>query len=287
MEPLETPPVSREVLGGGPEEASGEPECLSFVEGLGKSCILAVSNLGDFSFFIVKSLLALAGLRSWISKLVRAIFEMGVRCIPIIITVGCFTGLIVGLQGYRTLARFGSESALGSTVALSLVNGLAPVLAALMVVGQAGSALAAELGIQRNSEQIDAIETMGVNPLGYFVAPRLLAALVVFPLHTAVFDVVGIVGGFLSGVLLLGQQSGVYWQNVHDALEPSNVGGGLEKSLIFGFVVTAICAFEGYNTHRRSSEAGARGVSQSTTRAVVYSSIAVLALDYLITSVQH
>ncbi len=275
------------MLGVGPEEAPGEPEGLSFVEGLGKSCMLAISNLGDFSFFIVKSLVALAGLRSWLSKLIRAIFEMGVRCIPIIITVACFTGLIVGLQGYRTLARFGSESALGSTVALSLVNGLAPVLAALMVVGQSGSALAAELGIQRNSEQIDAIETMGVNPLGYFVAPRLIAALVVFPLHTAVFDVVGIVGGYLSGVLLLGQQSGVYWQNVRDALEPSNVGGGLEKSLIFGFVVTAICAFEGYNTHRRSSEAGARGVSQSTTRAVVYSSIAVLALDYLITSVQR
>jgi phospholipid/cholesterol/gamma-HCH transport system permease protein len=287
MEPLETPPVNRELLGGDPEEASKEPECSSFVERFGKSCILAISNIGDFSFFVVLSLAALVGLRSWISKLVRAIFEMGVRCIPIIITVGCFTGLIVGLQGYRTLARFGSESALGSTVALALVNGLSPVLAALMVVGQAGSALAAELGIQRNSEQIDAIETMGINPLGYFVAPRLIAALVVFPLLTAVFDVVGIVGGYLSGVLLLGQQSGVYWQNVHDALEPSNVGGGLVKSLIFGFVVTAICAFEGYNTHRRSSEAGARGVSQSTTRAVVYSSIAVLALDYLITSVQH
>jgi phospholipid/cholesterol/gamma-HCH transport system permease protein len=287
MDSLVKPTVNPELLGGGPDELSGEPECLSFIEKIGKSCILAISNLGDFSSFVVLSLAALIGLRSWISKLVRAIFEMGVRCVPIIITVGCFTGLIIGLQGYRTLARFGSESALGSTVVLSLVNGLAPVLAALMVVGQAGSALAAELGIQRNSEQIDAIETMGVNPLGYFVAPRLFAALVVFPLHTAIFDIVGIVGGYLSGVLLLGQQSGVYWQNVHDSLEPSNVGGGLEKSLIFGFVVTAICAFEGYNTHRRSSEAGARGVSQSTTRAVVYSSIAVLALDYLITSVQR
>ena len=108
MEPLETPSVSREGLGGAPED-SGEPECTSFVESLGRSCILAVSNLGDFSFFVVRSLAALLGLRSWISKLVRAIFEMGVRCIPIIITVGCFTGLIIGLQGYRTLARFGSE----------------------------------------------------------------------------------------------------------------------------------------------------------------------------------
>jgi phospholipid/cholesterol/gamma-HCH transport system permease protein len=287
MEPLKEPPISGEAIRPGGDETSPAPECPSLVEGLGRSVILSVRELGDFSIFILKSLAALVGLRAWVTKLARAVFEMGVRCLPIIITVGCFTGLIIGLQGYRTLSRFGSESALGSTVATSLVNGLAPVLAALMVVGQAGSALAAELGIQRNSEQIDAIETMGINPLGYFVAPRLIAALIVFPLLTALFDVIGILGGFGSGVLLLGQQSGVYWQNVHDGLEPSNVGGGLVKSIIFGFIVTAICAFEGYNTHRRSSEAGARGVSQSTTRAVVYSSIAVLVLDYLITSVQR
>jgi len=268
-------------------DGKSDAECLPVIGGLGQVAILSVSELGDFSFFVVKSLAGLVGLRASLSKLSRAIFEMGVRCVPIILTVGCFTGLIIGLQGYRTLARFGSETALGSTVAEALVNGLSPVLAALMVVGQAGSAMAAELGIQRNSEQIDAIETMGINPLGYFVAPRLIAALIVFPLHTAFFDIIGILGGYVSGVILLGQESGVYWQNVHSGLEPSNVGGGLVKSLIFGFVVTAICAFEGYNTHRRSDEAGARGVSQSTTRAVVYSSIAVLALDYLITSIQR
>jgi phospholipid/cholesterol/gamma-HCH transport system permease protein len=167
-----------------------------------------------------------------------------------------------------------------------LVNGLAPVLAALMIVGQAGSALAAELGIQRNSEQIDALGTMGVKPLGYFVGPRLVAALIVFPMHTVFFDLIGIFGGYLSGVILLGQESGVYWQSVQNGLEPSKVYGGLVKSIAFGFTVTAICAFEGFNTHRRSSEPGVRGVSESTTRAVVYSSIAVLALDYLITSVQ-
>ena len=287
MEPLRPgspPPKAHDNKG---EVAVKEPECLSLIERFGRHIILAVNELGDFSVFIVRSFAALFGLKHLVSKLARAVFEMGVRCMPIIFTVGCFTGLIIGLQAYRTLARFGSESSLGSTVALSLVNGLAPVLAALMIVGQAGSALAAELGIQRNSEQIDAIETMGVNPLGYFIAPRLIASLVVFPMHTALFDIVGLIGGYVSGVLLLGQQSGVYWQTVHDALKPSNVGGGLVKSLIFGFAVTAICAFEGYNTHRRSSEAGARGVSQSTTRAVVYSSIAVLALDYLITSVQR
>jgi len=287
MEPLKPSAPDRLGPTAADDVVASEPTCRNPIERLGEFSIRSVNELGDFSVFIAKSLCALIGLRASLTKISRAVFELGVRCVPIIVTVGCFTGLIIGLQGYRTLARFGSESALGSTVALALVNGLAPVLAALMVVGQSGSALAAELGIQRNSEQIDAIETMGINPLGYLIAPRLVASLVAFPIHTALFDVVGIIGGYFSGVLLLGQQSGVYWQNVFDALKPDNVGGGLVKSLIFGFGVTAICAFEGYNTHRRSTEAGARGVSQSTTRAVVYSSIAVLALDYLITSVQH
>ena len=253
---------------------------------LGRAAIDSVIELGRFSIFVLQSLASLRRLRKFSQKFSRAIFEMGVRCVPIILTVGCFTGLILGLQAYRTLVRFGSESALGSAVTLSLVNGLAPVLAALMIVGQAGSALAAELGIQRHSEQIDALETMGVNPLGYFVGPRLVAAIIVFPLHTVFFDLIGILGGYISGVLLLGQEHGVYWQSVQSGLEPAKVYGGLYKSLAFGFTVTAICAFEGFNTHRRSSEPGVRGVSESTTRAVVYSSIAVLALDYLITSFQ-
>ena len=269
-----------------PGEAACDTSWIPTVGGLGQSAIVTVTELGTFSLFVFQAIRAISQGRKRTSKLARALFEMGVRCTPIILTVGCFTGLIIGLQGYRTLARFGSETALGATVAVSLVNGLAPVLAALMVVGQAGSALAAELGIQRNSEQIDAIETMGINPLGYFVSNRLLAAVLVYPMHTAFFDIIGIFGGFISGCLLLGQPSGVYWQNVHSGLTPEGVWGGLLKAVIFGFVVTAICAFEGYNTHLRSDEAGARGVSQSTTRAVVYSSIAVLALDYLITAMQ-
>jgi phospholipid/cholesterol/gamma-HCH transport system permease protein len=253
---------------------------------LGRIMIDSIVELGRFSLFVGKSLSSLWRLRAFASKLTRVIFEMGVRCAPLILTVGCFSGLIVGLQGYRTLIRFGSESSLGATVTLSLLNGLAPVMAALMIVGQAGSALAAELGIQRNSEQIDALETMGVNPLGYLIGPRLIAALVVFPMHTALFDLAGIFGGYITGVVLMGQEPGVYWQSVQSGLLPKEVYGGLYKSLAFGFVATAICAFEGYNTHRRSSEPGVRGVSESTTRAVVYSSIAVLALDFLITSFQ-
>lgn len=250
----------------------------------GRSTLARIRELGNFAIFVAKSLGALVGLRAVVGKIVRAIYEMGVRCLPIVITVGCFTGLVLGIQGYHTLSKIGSEFILGSTVALSLVRELGPVLAALMIVGQAGSALAAELGIQRNSEQIDALETMGVNPLGYLVGPRLVAALIVFPIHTALFDLIGIIGGYITGVLLLSVDSGVYWQNVHVGVTPRDVVGGFLKSFAFGLTVIAICAFEGYNTHRRSTEPGARGVSQSTTRAVVFSSIAVLAVDYVITS---
>ncbi len=253
---------------------------------LGRATLVSIYELGRFSIFVISALRSLWGLRAFFAKLTRAIFEMGVRCTPIILTVGGFTGLVVGLQGYRTLSRFGSEALLGQFVALGMITALGPVLAALMIVGQAGSTLAAELGIQRNSEQIDAIETMGINPLGFFVGPRLVAALIVFPLHTALFDVIGICGGYVSGVVILGQAPGVFWQSVHGGVNFHDVYEGFQKALAFGFTVIAICAFEGYNTHRRSNEPGVRGVSQSTTRAVVYSSIAVLALDYLLTSVQ-
>ena len=252
----------------------------------GRLTINTFHEIGRFSLFIVRSILSLWRLRAFSTKVARAIFEMGVRCTPIILTVGCFTGLVLGLQGYYTLARFGSEYALGATVGISLVTELGPVLAALMIVGQAGSAMAAELGIQRNSEQIDALETMGINPLGFLVGPRLLAALLVFPIHTAFFDLIGILGGFISGVMLLNQEPGVYWQSVYSGVPLAKITQGLVKSVVFGVSVVAVCTYEGFNTHRRSSEVGARGVSQSTTRAVVYSSITVLALDYVLTALQ-
>lgn len=250
----------------------------------GRYTIDLVRELGAFTLFVGRSLYALVGLRALGGKIIRATYDMGVRCLPIVLTVGCFTGLVLGLQGYHTLSKFGSASLLGSTVALSLVRELGPVLAALMIVGQAGSALAAEIGIQRNSEQIDALGTMGVNPLGFLVGPRLVAALIVFPIHTAMFDLIGIFGGHVTGVLLLSLESGVYWQSVYSGVLMEDVSGGFYKALAFGFIVTGICAFEGYNTHRKATEPGARGVSQSTTRAVVISSVAVLAIDYIITS---
>ena len=251
---------------------------------IGHYAVWSVQELGDFALFTTRSFLTAPRSRGLGRRIVRATYELGVRCTPVILIVGLFTGLVLGLQGYYVLARFGSQSLLGTLVSLTLVRELAPVLAALMVVGQAGSALAAELGIQRNSEQIDALQTMGGNPLSYLVAPRLLAALAVYPIMTAFFALIGIVGGYISGSVMLALHSGVYWSAVFRTVQPPDVRECLVKALVFGLITTAICCHNGFNAHRRAGVTGARAVSTSTTRAVVLSSIAVLVADYLITS---
>lgn len=254
------------------------------ITAIGRHSLLFVHECGEFVLFIARSMAAIPIVRGLGGKTIRATYEMGVRSLPIVLIVGFFTGMVLGLQGYYTLARFGSESLLGAAVAVSLVRELGPVLTALMVTAQFGSAMAAELGIQRDSEQIDALQTMGVNPYGFLITPRLLAALLVFPFLTAAFDLIGMFGGHISAVSLLALESGVYWNSVYEGVVPADVYGGFLKAIIFGVTVIGICAFEGYNTHRKADLPGARGISQSTTRAVVYSCIAVVGSDYLITS---
>jgi len=251
---------------------------------VGQAVLRTVGELGDFTAFTARSFAAIPTTRRLMRRTIRAVYEQGVRCLPVILIVGGFTGLVLGLQGYYVLARFGSEGLLGTLVSLTLTRELAPVLAALMIVGQAGSALAAELGIQRNSEQIDALETMGIDHHGYLITPRLLASLLVFPIMTSFFTLIGLVGGWASGSLLLSLQGGVYWSSVFRAVDPADVRECLIKAVIFGLLTIAICAHNGFNAHRRRGATGARAVGASTTRAVVLSSIVVLATDYLITS---
>jgi phospholipid/cholesterol/gamma-HCH transport system permease protein len=251
---------------------------------LGRRTLETVSGLGDFALFVGRSAGAVPGSRRLARRVVRAVYEQGALCLPVIAIVGAFTGLVLGLQGYYVLNRFGSDGLLGALVSLSLVREMAPVLAALMLVGQAGSALAAELGIQRNSEQIVALETMGVDSHGYLVAPRLVAALLVFPMQTALFAAVGLWGGSLSGSLLLGVDAGVYWSSVGRAIEAADVRECFIKATVFGILTMSICAYHGFHADRCRSATGARAVSASTTRAVVHSSIIVLAADYVITS---
>jgi len=251
---------------------------------LGSFALGVVNELGEISLFGINSLVGFGTQRHRTKKLITAIHEIGVRCTPIVLTVGLFTGLVMGPQLYYTLVKFGAESALGTAVALSLIRELGPVLTALMIVGQSGSAMASELGIQRNDEQIDALHTMNINPKGFLVGPRLVAALICYPILTAFFDLIGIFGGYLTGSVLLNVDAGVYWNRVYESVAWTDVQGGFIKALVFGILTISICAYRGFNTHRKASFPGVRGVSESATRAVVWSSVSVLAADYLITS---
>lgn len=254
------------------------------ITAIGEWALARVRGLGDYSLFAVHSFGAVLVTRRLPSRIARAIYEQGFRCLPVILIVGLFTGLVLGLQGYYVLNRFGSEGLLGALVSLSLIREMAPVLAALMLVGQAGSALAAELGIQRNSEQIVALETMGISSCGYLVTPRLLAALLVFPMQAALFVGVGLWGGSLSGSLLLGVEPGLYWSAVERAVAEKDVRECLLKAVVFGALTMSICAYCGFYADRIGRATGARAVSAATTKAVVISCIMVLAADYVITS---
>jgi phospholipid/cholesterol/gamma-HCH transport system permease protein len=241
---------------------------LAQVQGMGRMATF----LGSACFWAVLPPLKLR-------HVIRQIHFIGVKSVSVILLTALFTGMVLGLQGYYTLRKFGSEALLGPAVALSLIREMGPVTAALMVTARAGSAIAAEIGIMRISEQIDALTAMAVNPIKYLVVPRVIAGLIAVPLLTAIFDVVGIYGGYLVGVKLLGLSSGTYFSEMRNAVEMSDITGGFLKSLTFGIIVTWVCTYKGYYTGH-----GAEGVVKSTTEAVVLSSVLVLVWDYFMTS---
>lgn len=217
-------------------------------------------------------------------KIFEQIYFIGAKSIFVIVLTGAFSGMVLGLQGYYALSRFGSEGVLGSLVGLSLTREMGPVLTAFMVIARGGSAMAAELGAMRISEQIDALKTMDIQPIQYLVSPRLVAALFSFPLLTAIFDVVGIVGGYVTGSVLLGLSSGVYFSSVESGVAMPDILGGFYKSLFFAAVVIAICCYRGYYAHLSPAGFGSKAVGYATTSAVVFSCVAVLVVDYVITS---
>jgi phospholipid/cholesterol/gamma-HCH transport system permease protein len=219
-----------------------------------------------------------------LSKMLRQTYFIGMKSIFVVTLTGAFTGMVLGIQGYYSLAKFGATGFLGPAVALSLIRELGPVLTAIMITGRAGSAIAAEIGIMRISEQIDALETMDVDPIRFLVSPKLAASLVSFPLLTAIFDVVGILGGYVTGSLLLNMNPVLYFSRIESSVVLHDVHGGFIKALVFAAVVTTICCFQGYSTHRRAGGFGAEGVSASTTTAVVQSCVLILVTDYVLTS---
>ena len=212
-------------------------------------------------------------------RLLERIRFIGAQSVVVIILTGGFTGMVLSLQGFYALNRFGSDAFLGPLVSLSLVRELGPVIAALMVTGRAGSAITAEIGIMRIGEQLDAMELMGLNPFRYVVAPNFLAALVAMPLLASLFDVVGIWGGYLVGVKMLGVSGGTYLSEIAQYLTGKDIAGGIWKSISFGAIISWVSCYKGYY-----SGFGAEGVSRATTQAVVMSSVLVLIWDYFMTA---
>ena len=247
---------------------------------IGAALLERVGRLGRSGTFLGQTLVSFVTSPLKGERVLRQIWFIGWKSMLVIGLTGIFTGMVVALQGYPALRRVGSEALLGPGVALSLLRELGPVLAALMVTGRAGSAIASEIGIMRTTEQIDALELMGLNPLRYVVVPNVLASIVALPVLTVIFDVIGILGGYLVGVRLLGLNGGTYFGEMSNYVEMKDILGGTYKALTFGLLIGWVCCYKGYH-----SRFGAEGVSAATTQAVVNASVLILVCDYFVTSV--
>ena len=256
------------------------PLVLRPVEGLGRIVLEVIESLGQFGRFLAHAapLMVLPPIK--VGRVVERIHFIGFRSLTIIVLTGAFTGMVLALQIFLVLSRFGSEAFLGPAVALALIRELGPVLCSLIVAGRAGSALTAEIGIMRISEQIDALTVMALSPMRYLTAPALAAGLITFPLMTAIFDVVGIAGGYLVGVKLLGLSAGTYFGELQGFVDMSDIMTGFWKSLSFGLIVTWVCTYKGFHCGH-----GAEGVARATTEAVVLSSVLTLVWDYFLGTV--
>ena len=250
---------------------------------IGRAAIRWVNHLGAALIFLLLALLMTFRSKQ-LPKIVQQIYYVGARSTMIIMLVGLFTGMVLGLQSYHALVKVGAEGALGTLVTLSLVREMGPVLTAIMIAARAGSAIAAEIGIQRISEQIDALDTMRIDPLKYLISPRITASVISFPLLTALFDLVGIIGGYFSGVLLLGANAGTYLHRVQASLEMKDITDGFIKAVVFAVIVSTVCCYQGYFAHMRTDSRGAKAVGLSTTSAVVVSCVLILVSDYIVTS---
>ena len=242
-----------------------------------------VNGMGAAAIFLCLAILSALG-RKQFFKTIQQIYYIGARSITIIMLVSLFTGMVLGLQSYHALLKFGAAGAVGSLVSLSLIMELGPVLTAIMITARAGSAITAEIGIQRISEQIDALHTMRINPIRYLISPKITAAIISFPLLTAVFDLVGILGGYVSAVVLLGLNGGVYLHSIKTYVEMSDITNGFTKSIIFAVIVATVCCYQGYFAHMRKDSHGAQAVGLATTSAVVTSCVLILVSDYVVTS---
>jgi phospholipid/cholesterol/gamma-HCH transport system permease protein len=252
----------------------------TLVKRLGAWFLSTLGRMGRMFLFLINAVYFIFVPPFKFSLFLRQIRFLGAKSMVVILLTGSFTGMVLALQLFYSLRKFGSEALLGPAIALGLIRELGPVLSALMITGRAGSALTAEIGIMRITEQIDALTAMALNPIRYLIVPNLVAAIIAFPLLASIFDLVGIYGGYVVGVKLLGIGSGTYFYQMENFIDMSDIRMGLYKSLSFGVIVSWVCCYKGFNTGY-----GAEGVSKATTQAVVISSVFILIWDYFIGSV--
>jgi phospholipid/cholesterol/gamma-HCH transport system permease protein len=253
---------------------------INSIAGIGRRTLEGISRMGYATRFFISALLHSGTAFRRFGLTIREIYFSGVLSLIIILVSGLFVGMVLGLQGYETLETYGSEEVLGVLVALSLVRELGPVVAALLFASRAGSAITAEIGLMKATEQLAAMEMMAVDPIARVVAPRFWAGVISMPLLAALFSAMGIFGGYLVGVVLIGVDEGSFWSQMQSKVDfQDDILNGVIKSVVFGIAVTAIALFEGYD-----APPTAEGVSGATTRTVVTSSLAILALDFVLTA---
>jgi phospholipid/cholesterol/gamma-HCH transport system permease protein len=253
-------------------------ECLRKV---GEKTLDFYQLTGHFSIFFLRTIFGWPkfkmGTQLWIAQL----YSVGCLSLIIIVVSSLFIGMVLGLQGYTILRKFGADQALGQLIALSVVRELGPVVCALLFAGRAGTAITAEIGLMKATDQLSSMEMLGVNPIRRIVAPRFWAGQVSMPILSLIFAVVAIYGGYLVGVKWLGVDSGAFWANMQHSVDFSqDVMNGLIKSIVFGTVITSIAVYQGYECIPT-----AEGIGRATTRTVVYSSLAILCLDFFLTAI--
>lgn len=252
---------------------------MKVIKELWQSLIDALIGLGSVVRFLLRMLAVTPGALLRFDLIVQQIFNSGALSLVIIMLAGLFVGMVLGLQGFTLLQRFGSEESLGEAAAVGLVKELGPVITALLFAGRAGTALASELGLMRATDQLSAMEMMAVDPIKRVVVPRFLGGVIAMPLLAAIFSVIGLYGAQLIGVQIMGVDSGSFWSQMRNGVDLADIRQGIVKSVIFGIACSLIAVYEGY-----FATPTAAGVGRATTRTVVTSAVVVLFLDYLLTS---
>ena len=256
---------------------------VNYFQPLGYNVLKAIQRLGRAHLFLLDVLRACPSVFLKPFLLINQIFSVGVKTLVIVIVAGLFVGMVMALQSYYALVDFGAEDAVSVMVVLSLFRELGPVVTGLLFAGRAGSALTAEIGLMKATEQLSGLEMMAVNPMNRVIAPRFLAGLISMPLLAAIFSAVGVFGAYLVAVELLGLNSGAFWSQAQAKVDLfHDLFNGVIKSAVFGFVAVWIAVFEGYDCIPTSE-----GLGQATTRTVVYGSLAVLGLDFLLTAIMY